>query len=272
MELIIIGGGIGGLTLALAAHAAKAAARIRVFEAAPDIRPLGVGINLGPHAVKELSAARAAGRACRGRLPAAGLRLLHQPRPTRLPRAVGARGRASVAAFFHSSRRPASGPAGCGAPAAGDAKLHHRPPLHRHRAKRCARHRALRRRGRRRAGIAAGRRAGGMRRHPLRGAGAILSGRRTVHLSRHQYVARGDAAAAVPHRPQHRPHRRAAFDPDHLSDSRQYRCRRQPAGQLGRGDRARRRRAGRLEQAGAARGLLPGLPGLDASTGSTCPP
>ena len=55
MELIIIGGGIGGLTLALAAHAAKAADRIRVFEAAPDIRPLGVGINLGPHAVKELS-------------------------------------------------------------------------------------------------------------------------------------------------------------------------------------------------------------------------
>jgi 5-methylphenazine-1-carboxylate 1-monooxygenase len=55
VELIIIGGGIGGLTLALAAHTAKAAARIRVFEAAPDIRPLGVGINLGPHAVKELS-------------------------------------------------------------------------------------------------------------------------------------------------------------------------------------------------------------------------
>lgn len=55
MELIIIGGGIGGLTLALAVHAAKAASRIRVFEAAPEIRPLGVGINLGPHAVKELS-------------------------------------------------------------------------------------------------------------------------------------------------------------------------------------------------------------------------
>jgi 5-methylphenazine-1-carboxylate 1-monooxygenase len=55
VELIIIGGGIGGLTLALAAHASKAAGRIRVFEAAPEIRPLGVGINLGPHAVKELS-------------------------------------------------------------------------------------------------------------------------------------------------------------------------------------------------------------------------
>ena len=56
MDVIIIGGGIGGLTLALAVHAAKVADRIRVFEAAPEIRPLGVGINLGPHAVKELSA------------------------------------------------------------------------------------------------------------------------------------------------------------------------------------------------------------------------
>jgi len=40
----------------LPVHAAKVADRIRVFEAAPEIRPLGVGINLGPHAVKELSA------------------------------------------------------------------------------------------------------------------------------------------------------------------------------------------------------------------------
>ncbi len=56
MDVIIIGGGIGGLTLALAMHAAGVASRIRIFEAAPEIRPLGVGINLGPHAVKELSA------------------------------------------------------------------------------------------------------------------------------------------------------------------------------------------------------------------------
>jgi 5-methylphenazine-1-carboxylate 1-monooxygenase len=56
VDIIIIGGGIGGLTLALAAHATRAVDRIRVFEAAPQILPLGVGINLGPHAVKELSA------------------------------------------------------------------------------------------------------------------------------------------------------------------------------------------------------------------------
>jgi len=56
MDTIIIGGGIGGLTLALAIHSPQAASRIRVFEAAPDMRALGVGINLGPHAMKELSA------------------------------------------------------------------------------------------------------------------------------------------------------------------------------------------------------------------------
>lgn len=56
MEVIVIGGGIAGLTLALAIHQAQVASRIRVFEAAPEIHPLGVGINLGPHAIKELSA------------------------------------------------------------------------------------------------------------------------------------------------------------------------------------------------------------------------
>jgi 2-polyprenyl-6-methoxyphenol hydroxylase-like FAD-dependent oxidoreductase len=56
MDTIVIGGGIGGLTLALALHAAGAASRIRVFEAAAELRALGVGINLGPHAMKELSA------------------------------------------------------------------------------------------------------------------------------------------------------------------------------------------------------------------------
>ncbi len=48
MDVIIIGGGIGGLTLALALH--REGIPARAFEAAPEMRPLGVGINVLPHA------------------------------------------------------------------------------------------------------------------------------------------------------------------------------------------------------------------------------
>ncbi|HUC62376.1 MAG TPA: flavin-dependent oxidoreductase [Alphaproteobacteria bacterium] len=53
-DLLIIGGGIGGLTLALMLE--RAGLRPFVFEAAAEIKPIGVGINLLPHAMKELSA------------------------------------------------------------------------------------------------------------------------------------------------------------------------------------------------------------------------
>ena len=51
--VLIVGGGIGGLTLALSLHQAGIACR--VFEAAPEIKPLGVGINLLPHGMRELT-------------------------------------------------------------------------------------------------------------------------------------------------------------------------------------------------------------------------
>ena len=53
-DILIVGAGIGGLTLGLALHAAKIPCRI--FESAAEIRPIGVGINLLPHATKELAA------------------------------------------------------------------------------------------------------------------------------------------------------------------------------------------------------------------------
>lgn len=53
MEVVIVGAGIGGLTLGLRLH--RAGIPCRIFEAAADIRPLGVGINLLPHASKELA-------------------------------------------------------------------------------------------------------------------------------------------------------------------------------------------------------------------------
>lgn len=54
MRIAIIGAGIGGLAAALSLHAAGFDG-IRVYERAADIRGLGVGINLLPHAVRELT-------------------------------------------------------------------------------------------------------------------------------------------------------------------------------------------------------------------------
>ena len=53
-DVLIIGGGIGGLVLALSLHQKGIACR--VFEAVSEIRAVGAGINLLPHAVKELDA------------------------------------------------------------------------------------------------------------------------------------------------------------------------------------------------------------------------
>ena len=52
-DVLIVGGGVGGLALALSLH--QAGISSRVFEAVPAILPLGVGINLLPHAMRELS-------------------------------------------------------------------------------------------------------------------------------------------------------------------------------------------------------------------------
>jgi 2-polyprenyl-6-methoxyphenol hydroxylase-like FAD-dependent oxidoreductase len=53
MQAIIVGGGIGGLALALMLHARGIAAT--VYEQSGEIREVGVGINTLPHAIKELA-------------------------------------------------------------------------------------------------------------------------------------------------------------------------------------------------------------------------
>jgi 2-polyprenyl-6-methoxyphenol hydroxylase-like FAD-dependent oxidoreductase len=53
MRVIIAGAGIGGLTLALSLHAAGVEAE--VYETVAELKPLGVGLNVLPHAVRELT-------------------------------------------------------------------------------------------------------------------------------------------------------------------------------------------------------------------------
>ena len=54
MRVLIAGAGVGGLTLALMLH--KRGIESVIFEQASEIREVGVGINILPHAVKELAA------------------------------------------------------------------------------------------------------------------------------------------------------------------------------------------------------------------------
>lgn len=52
MTILVAGAGIAGLTFALTCH--QIGASVQVFEQVESVRPLGVGINLQPHAVREL--------------------------------------------------------------------------------------------------------------------------------------------------------------------------------------------------------------------------
>ncbi|HEY1504168.1 MAG TPA: flavin-dependent oxidoreductase [Stellaceae bacterium] len=53
MKVIVVGGGISGLTMAMSLH--QVGVDVRVYEAARDVTPLGVGINVQPNAVRELA-------------------------------------------------------------------------------------------------------------------------------------------------------------------------------------------------------------------------
>ncbi|MDX3894211.1 flavin-dependent oxidoreductase [Pusillimonas sp.] len=52
MQVVIVGGGIGGLTAALTLH--QIGISCKVYESVRELKPLGVGINLQPYSVREL--------------------------------------------------------------------------------------------------------------------------------------------------------------------------------------------------------------------------
>src|SRR5215475_4900896 len=69
MKILIAGGGIGGLAAALALHGQGI--DVEVYEQSREMRELGVGINMLPHAVKELASLGLLLRAVLERLGAA---------------------------------------------------------------------------------------------------------------------------------------------------------------------------------------------------------
>src|SRR6516165_7761296 len=68
MRIIVVGGGIGGLTAALALR--QAGFEVDVYEQAPELTQIGGGINMGPNAVRILRRlGLAAGLDCEGVRP-----------------------------------------------------------------------------------------------------------------------------------------------------------------------------------------------------------
>ncbi len=270
MEVLIIGAGIGGLTLGLMLHRAGIACRI--FEAAPELKAVGVGINILPHASRELCAlgledalakvavttreycfynrfgqyiySEPAGRFAGYDVPQFSI---HRGdlQMVLLDAFVARAGRDKVILGHKCTRVEYDGDEAVA--------------LFRGRQRQAAAAAARQRRDQRCEGI-----------HSVL-AQAALSGRRPAEIFRHQHVARRHPLEADPVRRQHDPRRLApsgqALD---LSDPQQYRRARPPAGQLG----LRHRDAaipGRATGTGAAGWRIscpPWRTGI--STGSTC--
>ncbi|WP_225799220.1 FAD-dependent monooxygenase [Streptomyces sp. NK15101] len=90
-HILIAGGGVAGLTAALALHAAGFE-RVTVVEAAAAIRPVGAGLNLMPNAVRELDALGLLDALEAGALRTRELRYYHRSGSliSREPRGLGA--------------------------------------------------------------------------------------------------------------------------------------------------------------------------------------
>jgi 5-methylphenazine-1-carboxylate 1-monooxygenase len=77
MRILIAGAGVGGLSAALSLHAAGLT-QVRIAEAAPALRTLGIGLNILPNAVRELTELGVADALAAHAVATAELRLFHR--------------------------------------------------------------------------------------------------------------------------------------------------------------------------------------------------
>ncbi|MEU3459614.1 flavin-dependent oxidoreductase [Streptomyces sp. NPDC006733] len=90
-RVVIAGGGIAGLTAALSLHAAGRT-DVLVVEAAPEVQPVGAGLNIMPNAVRELAALGLYEELAAVSVPTSELRYYHSSGSLvwREPRGIGA--------------------------------------------------------------------------------------------------------------------------------------------------------------------------------------
>ncbi len=188
MTVLVIGGGIGGLSTALSLHAAGI--DVRVYEVGRRDQAARCRHQFAAECGARVDRARR--RRCVGsdRDRDRRTRLLQQAWPAHLVRAARTCGWLCLAAIFHRSRRPAHDPVRRGQEAHRRRPLFCRPPSGLVRAERFARHRILYRLPRPATPAAERRRAGRLRRNPLCGADAALSERRTAGVERPYPMAR----------------------------------------------------------------------------------
>src|ERR1700756_229153 len=109
MTVLVAGGGIGGLTLALSLH--QIGISVRVFESVAELKPPWRRHQRPAACGARADRARLPRRARSGRRAHKGTRLFLETRQADLERAARAGCRLQVAAVFHPSRPAAQNPA-----------------------------------------------------------------------------------------------------------------------------------------------------------------
>ena len=200
MKVLVIGGGIGGLSTALSLHAAGI--DVRVYESVAEIKRARRRHQFAAERGARVDRARR--RRCVGcdRDRDRGTRLLQQAWPAHLVRAARTCRRLCLAAIFHRSRRPAHDPVRRGRGNA-SAPTTFLPATIWSRSSRTVRasRRTLSMATASRLPPQSGGRAGRLRRNPLGGADAALSERRTAGVERPYPMARRRRSRAFPDRP-----------------------------------------------------------------------